>query len=175
MESLSDVDMTENSDDVIDAESQISGSKFDDSICGFRGDSEQFRGNQQHKCERTDTKNHAQQSDFIDSIIPSIIADDLLACQVTDLDPTIDRSRFRVESELRLSEESLKPSHLEKAKPGHPETNLLQDFTISTFTNNWLVGNLNNVVVHQCNDSCSCMSAGAGMYADETYYSQGSF
>lgn len=173
MESISDSGISDNSDEQTIIESTSTVAKDDESVCRFRGDDERFRGDLQHP----DTQTYSHCPTATESIIHSIISDDQLARQVTDLSPEMDRSRSRGWYEQEPEETSTKPKLLEKAKPGLPEAGLLQEatgFTATTATNWNVIGGNNNVVEHG-DDSCLCMSADEGMYADSAYYSQDSF
>ena len=173
MESISDSGLSENSDEQTYLDATSLCAKDDESLCRFRGDSERFRGAEQQPAQQTYT--HCPTAS--DSIIHSTISDDQLACQVTDLTTEVDRSRSRGWNNQIWQEEStqLKPS--QKAKPGLPEACLLQEATgiTATTTNNLNVVGGNHVIVHHDDDSCLCMEAEEGMYADAAYYSQDSF
>lgn len=164
MEFLSDVDLSENSDNHNDF---FHCQEETHKTSRFRRDHDEM----EFETSQRDNKNY-QQQDSIRTIIRCIIEDD----EVT------------ANNDLALREESSRPNgphtgqiendfkfkHTEKAKPGHPEVELLQEGT-NTSTTSWNLNNWNNVVVHHCNDSCACMADKAGMYPCGSYQSQDSF
>lgn len=172
MESISDSGLSENSDEQTYVEATSSVTKYDESVCRFRGDAELFRGTE-HESDKQ-TYNHC--SAINESSIHSIISDDQLARQVTDLSPEMDRSRSIGWRNQDGVEENTQSKPLQKAKPGLPEACLLQEATgiTATTTTNWNVVGGNNGTVHH-DDSCMCMAADEGLYADSAYYSQDSF
>lgn len=169
MESMSESDLSESSEETNDK--QCWQQKTDNTLCFFRGDEERFRGGHQ-----PETDHHPQhQEDIIGSFIPSIIADDKLACQFSAQTQLRERSRLR--GGLAAAEEDEKLKHQDKAKPKLPEVCLLQEeTTVTTGTQGWNGNNnWNNVAVHQCEASFDSFIDSDSMYSDDSYYSEESF
>lgn len=112
-----------------------------------------------------------QNQDINRTIIYCIIEDDEVAAN-NDLALEDERARPNGTGDGQFEAE-LKLKHSEKAKPRLPEVELLQGQT--TTQTSWGLNNLNNVVVHHCNDTCACMADSACMYSRYSYQSQDSF
>lgn len=163
MDSMSDLDMTDNHSEIaLETDNRLSPGKDEEILCQFR--------------DGFVTDQHANNTCHHDgSIIPSIIMNEQLACQFTNNDELVDRSRSRSNSsETNQNENSFKFKPLEKAKPGLPEESLPQGVLTGPTTNTWCNVNWDNDDVvgdHACNS----MADMACEYQDASYQYQDSF
>jgi len=167
MESFSEGDLTDNSDEVIESDSYCIPSEEDQKLSRLRDSIDQNR------CGNIPSNNncvHHRNKDG--SIICSIIGDDELVAENSRV-LLGGRSRGPV---IGSEEENLfKFKKVLKAKPWLPEVESLHETTLASDTTSWSACNWNNVVVHQCNKSCVCDSDKANMYSAAAYKSQDSF